>query len=153
MAEAEAIPAKKVRPIHPNRFSLTEGAVRSWYAVVDAGVPLSAVLEPGYWANIASRLQPHNRITVDAEDQAYTAELFVRSVSKMAATVSVLSKVEFDPAEAKPAGNLFKAMWKGPHHKWAVVAVEDEKTIKQGGFENEAKAMEWIGLNSRSLAA
>ena len=148
---ATASPKKK--SVHPSRFRPTEVARNSWFVVPEVGTPLTTVLEPGYWAHIAARLRPNDRIEVDAEDGSWTALLIVQSVSRLAATVAVLFSRELAPPEAAPLPEDLRVVWKGPMHKHAVVRTTDDKTILQSGFDSKATALAWMAMNARMLAS
>jgi hypothetical protein len=137
--------------VHPSRFRPTEVARNSWFVVPEVGTPLTAVLEPGYWAHIAARLRPNDRIEVDAEDGSWTALLIVQSVSRLAATVAVLFSRELAAPEPAALPEDLRVMWKGPMHKHAVVRLSDDKKILQSGFDSKVTALAWMAMNARTL--
>jgi len=139
------------RKIHPSRFGSADQKRNIWHVVPEDGTVFDDVLAPVYWAHLASRLRPTDRIEVHAEDGSYFAELVVRSVGNLHAKVQVIRKIDFDVAvEAATDIAGHEVMWKGPHHRHAVVRGKD---IIQGGFETKDAAFSWLATNAKSLAA
>lgn len=148
--EAKTEPAK-VRKIHPSRCKLAEGARNIWQIVPEEGVSFDDLLDPAYWTHIADRLRPTDRIEVVPEDGSYFAELLVRSQGRMTAKVVVLRKVDLGAPEASAPTLGFDVLWKGAHHKHAVVRLRD-KSVMQAGFEAKEAALAWLAANARTLA-
>lgn len=138
--------------IHPSRFKPADTARNIWVIVPEAAVKYEDILDPTYWAHIAARLRPMDRIEVFAEDGSYWAELLVISAVRLSAKVIELRKQELSPSDASAGANDFVVQWKGPHHKHAVVRLKDKQAL-QTGFETKEDAMAWLASNSKSLAA
>ena len=140
------------RKIHPSRFKPSDGVRNVWVVVPEEGVPYEALLEDAYWAHVADKLRPMDRIEVLPEDGSYFAELIVRSAGRLYADVAELRKVMLDTAATASPDNRYEVRWKGPHHKHAVVRIADG-SVMQAGFDNKDGAMHWLSQNMRSLAA
>lgn len=150
---AEEVTAKIVqRKIHPSRFKQADGVRNVWVVVPEEGVPYEALLDDAYWAHIADKLRPMDRIEVLPEDGAYFAELIVRASGRQFANVIELRKVRLDTSAVASPDGRYDVQWKGPHHKFAVVRISD-KTPMQTGFENKVDAFTWLSQNLHSLAA
>lgn len=155
MADAATVtPLKDLskRAVKESRFIPADQIRNVWSVVPEEGTPISAMLDPAYWTHVARRLRPSDLIEVRAEDGSFFAVLYVHYVERLSAKVSVLSQTIFD-AEATPTDDAnFDVMWKGPHHRHAIVRKSDKRTI-QHGFESREAAMHWLADNMKALVA
>lgn len=137
--------------IHPSRFVYDASTMRKLCAITPtAGTPFDALLQPSYWANVAERLRPFDRIEVLAEDGSYFAILLVRAASRLSAKVAVLEKYDLDAVDDTSAESAFFVAWRGPHQKHAVIRAADKLAV-QTGFDTKEAAMTWLANNLRSL--
>lgn len=130
---------------------LAEYARRVFTVSPDPGTPFDAILEPAYWAHVASQFKPFSRIEVNAPDNSYFAELIVLDCDKMWAKVEVLRKVDFAEgatAITESIGGL-KVGWGGPFHKFRVLRGAD---VLAKGFGNRVDAEAWIATHHRAAA-
>lgn len=148
-----AVAIKGPRRILPSRFKQAEEIRAIWAICPEEGTQFEDILKPDYWGHISERLRPTSRVEVHPDDGSYYAEIYIRSVGKQVAQVALIRKIEFDQAKASAASDDHKVVWKGPIMKWAVVRSADEKAVVHSGFENKDAAVQWIAVNSRSLAA
>lgn len=144
--------AKTLRKIHPSRFKLATHVRNVWSIVPEDGTAYEEILEPSYWTHIAERLRPNDRIEVFAEDGSYFAELIVRSSTRLSAKVQELRKVQLGEVEGASPMSGFDVMWRGPHHKHAVIRLKDKVPL-QTGFDTREAAVAWLAVNIRNLAA
>jgi hypothetical protein len=143
---------KGTRKIHASRFHVEADAHRTWAAHPERGTTFEDILEPAYWAHIAEqKLRPNDTIIVYPADNSYRATLAVRAAGRLFAHVAVLNKVDF-PALKLDDVLKFEVMFADPQTKWAVVRTAD-KRVMQGGFDTQEAAMQWLGVNARTLAA
>jgi hypothetical protein len=150
-AASAAIENKANRKIHPSRIKLGETARNIWCVYPEPGTSVETLLDPAYWSHWSEKMRPTDRIEVYPEDGCYFAELIVRFSTRQAAYVAPLRYVELGEL-ALPNVNEFRVKYTGPVHKHAVVRVRDS-VMMQGGFDTSEGAMQWLALNSRSLAA
>lgn len=130
--------------LHPTRLRAAEYHRTVYQVVPEGDTPFEALLDPGYWAHVAAKLRPMDRIEVEAEDGSYTALLIVRDTGRLFAKVSIiyhreLEQVEVGAAIAIPSNYLAKFC--GPILKWCVI--RDKDRIKENlGSKEEANA--WL---------
>ena len=99
-----------------------------WQANIAHGVDFKSILEPGFWAGVASKFRVGDRIEVWPEDASYLSELLVMEVQTAAIRVRVLSFVSLVDLEI-PDDAQFEVAWKGPHAKWSVIRRADKAII------------------------
>ena len=137
----------KVHKIHPSRFNLAETKRNVWHITPPDGTPFDALLDPSYWTHVSRKLRPTDRVEVFAEDGSYFAEFYVISAGDQSAKVALMRKIDLGEVVEDIAGIPgFKAMWRGPHHKHAVIRTKDNAPV-QTGFDTREEAIEWIALN------
>lgn len=130
--------------LNPHRLQAAE-FVRTVYRVVPEDLtPFEALLDPAYWAHVAAKLRPLDRIEVEAEDGSYTAMLIVRDAGRLFAKVAVLYKVNLDPVEvgaSLPIPSNYFVKFSGPILKWCVV--RDKDRLREG-VASRVEAEAWL---------
>lgn len=136
--------------IHPTDFHLSaDGARKCSVARPREGTPFDALLQPSYWAHIADRLRPFDKIEVHPQDRSFYAELLVLQASRLSAKVHVLKKDDLDVIDDATTENEFFIKWKGAQ-KYSVIRAADKLAV-QTGFDTKEAAMTWLANNLRSL--
>lgn len=150
----ELKPAQKpvIPRLHPSRFHVDANAHNTWAAHPERSVTFDQMLEPSFWGHIAEqKLRPGDTIVIYPADNAYRAALAVRASGRLFAQVALLWKTEFPEIKVDVA-TKYTTVWADPQTQWAVVRVNDNQ-VMQGGFATQDAAMQWLGINARSLAA
>jgi hypothetical protein len=133
-----------VRKLPEAGFRLATYINNRWSVVPDDGTPFEDTLVPVYWTNVARKLKPGDIIEVHAPDASYFAELYVRTSSRLEASVVVLRKVEFTEVadEADAEDDMFV---KFRNHKagWGIIRRSD-KSVMRDGFVTREMAEEWL---------
>ena len=138
--------------IHPSRFHLDENAHNTWAAHPERSVTFEEMLDPAFWGHVSEqKLRPGDTIIIYPADNSYRAALAVRASGRLFAQVAELWKTDFPELKLDTA-TKFTTMFADPQTKWAVVRIADDK-VMQGGFDTQQAAMQWLGINARSLAA
>lgn len=88
------------------------------------------VLRPAYWAHVANKLKPGDRIEVLGPEGAYFAELYVVNTLAQAAVVVELARVQLDSGAAHVEDDEFEVKFRGPQ-KWSIVRRADSKVIQE----------------------
>jgi len=124
---------------------------RTIYTVTpEHGTQFEAMLQPKYWANVAYKFKPGDRIEVTAENGEWYAELMVIACARLWAKVAPLRFVEL--TEAAPAGeaaaesdpaNDYKVGWGGNSAKWRVTR-ESDKQVLRDKFQTREEAESWL---------
>jgi hypothetical protein len=107
-----------------------------------------ALTDPSYWSLVASMLHVGDKIIVHDDPMTFEAELCVRALSGVGgvhntrASVELLRNVIFSNAAPAAAHEpkIFEVKWKGPHLRWAVVRVSDEKVMSENHETREHAA-------------
>jgi len=144
-------PIKKKITLLSDKFKGAEYARNIWSATSAVGVALEDVLKPEYWAHVAMKLTPSDRIEVVAEDGSFFAELYVQDKDKTWAKVFLLRHVVLDPLEKIDPTLDFKVDWRGPANRYGVIRKSDNTVIKDG-FATKGEAARFIDTYSRSMA-
>lgn len=121
----------------------------------EVGTKLEDVLEPEYWANVSSRVNPHDIITVVPEDTSFYAKLFVLSSGKTSLKVHVIEYTDFSKV-AKPARtkleDFFEIKFAGAA-KWRVTRKSDGSVVSNEQLQSRENAEEWLAKNGANLMA
>lgn len=118
---------------------------RNIFAITpDHGTSIKDMLKPEYWAHVAGKLSPTSRIEVVSEDSTWFAELFVVSVGRNWAQVSLMRFVELAES-AKPASPEaeYRVEWKGQKQLHCVIRKADNAIIRNG-FQKATDASKWL---------
>lgn len=134
---------KREISIFDTRMLSAEYARNVWIVNAETGTTPSDVLEPIYWAHVASRLSPYDRIEVRAEEGDWVMELIVIACERNWARVHVLHKHELASPNAVPAAENHQVMWKGPQKKFCVIRVADMQAVQEG-FADKRDAYAWM---------
>lgn len=164
MSEQTAVPAEKKadpmpRSLPPLRFKQAEYERTIYRCVPEAGTSLGTLLEPPFWAHVAAKLKPYDRIEVIAEDNAYFAELLVLETGRMWAKVRMLTHVMLDAGHGEDDAMIaaaegdpeYRIEFKGPHRKHVVVRNSDDAVVKEG-ISTKGEASQWLRDHIKSLA-
>lgn len=150
----EPTPLKGMNPLPVRRFQPGEYARVIYYAVPEAGTPISDLKKPEYWAHVADKLKASDRIEVEAEDGSYFLELLVRDVGRTWAKVDVLREKELDNVNMELSEDLkeYDVMHKGKIDKWCVIRLSDKSKVFEGG-NSKQDAVNWLTDHLKALAA
>lgn len=120
--------------------------VRNVFAITpEHGVTIDDLKEPEYWAHVAAKLHPTDRVEVTSEDGTWFAEVFVTACARNWAQVSVLRFHELAEATKPAVSNSPKhiVQWKGQNKLHCVIRVSDKAVIKEA-FTTAALANAWL---------
>lgn len=128
----------------PSHLHDAEYARQSFMARPAAGTPPVALLDPAWWAHVAARFTPGDRIEVLALDGSYDLELRVIGIGHNWLRVRVLRSWPeaaldvgaMSPDAVRPAEAFIE--WGGPAHKWRTVRSRDKSVIAHGFETREA---------------
>lgn len=127
-----------------SRLKQAEFTRTIWSVEVEQDTPFEEITKPEFWAHVAAKLKPLNRIEVFEESGKYWAELIVLSTGKMEARVAVLRKIDLQtPAAAVVDLGEHEVNWGGPHQKHRVVRKSDKEVVKDG-FGTKEEAQQWL---------
>lgn len=144
MSEVIDKPKKRDVTLQPARMALREQLRQDWVVNAEAGTTIEDVLEPQFWAHMATQLEPYARVEVLLETGEWMLELMVVSIGRNWAKVQVLHHYELEKrAETLPAAQKHRIEWKGPQLKHVVIRNSDNAAI-QDGFAKKVEAEAWL---------
>lgn len=139
--------APQVREIN---FQLEQQVFQRWAFTAPHGSKFEDLLEPNFWAAVASKVQPWDVIVVKSEDHSFWGELIVLHKEKFSLQVGKLRYVEMDKLETKVAKEELEltadkyALEFDAKNKWKCIRKSDRVQIFQGHTSKEfaEKALE-----------
>lgn len=128
--------AGKTRPnptLSPNGLSVAEYKRRQWFCEAADGVTLEDVQKPEFWAHVASKMTPFDRIEVVAVDGTWAADLMVLATGRTAAKVKPIHVYDFDGgySDMSTVNTTHEIKHRGPR-KWSIIRSKDSAIIKEG---------------------
>ena len=141
---------KRAVILNEQRFGLAEQMRQDWVVNAEEGTLVNDVLEPGYWAHIAYKMQVYDRIDVRLETGEWLMELVVLDVGRNYARVHLAKKHDFVETnlDAPVSAIKHKVEFKGPQRKWAVIRIADSAVVQEG-FQGKAEAILWLQNHER----
>lgn len=131
---ATAAPPKRDASLVPQHIGLAESKRHDYVADIPEAHTREDLLQPGYWAHVATQLAPFDRIECRSETGEWFSDLVVISAGRNYAVVRELQHVNFtdQPAAAPQAvESKHHIVWKGPK-KFVVVRNSDKAIISEG---------------------
>ena len=145
--QAPASTRKPPPAVHDGRFAAAEYERTTWVITVEEGTIPDDLTNPDYYAHVAAKLRPYDRLEVRANDGTWMAELLVLDVSRLWAKVHMLHLHQLttvDVSQSSAAAALpYFVKYIGPHEKWAVIRRADSQAISTGHGTPES-ANEWM---------
>lgn len=143
---------KRAVSLSANSFKLAEYARASFVATIPANITLQDILEPSYWAHVASSMQtqlrPTDRIECVWEDFSQCAEVLVIRPTKVSATVALLWAVDMRSgnADIDMGAELsnYLIRFAGPAIGYRVIYKPDNTVLKDDGLATESMAKQWL---------
>jgi hypothetical protein len=150
-ANPKDFPAAPKR-IDPTRFQLAEQARQIHFHTATDGTTAEDLLEPTYWALVAHKLRPFDRIEVVNDTGDFFVELLVLAVRPHeSATVRGLRGIEINkdmvgaPNQSAPNTTGIFSRHKGLHLKWCAVRMSgDTEKVLRDKFETQDECHQWI---------
>ena len=136
------------------RFSDSQHTNMNWTATVPAGTTLEDVLNPSYFANVASKITIYDRIQVRVDTGEWYAELLVVSCGRVWAKLVPIVKLDLtskdDDQLDGEAFEKFIVQYRGPHLKFCVIRKEDSEPIKEH-LQTKVEANTWLAAHVLAL--
>lgn len=128
--------AGKPRPtptLSPNGLSVAEYKRRNWFCEAVEGVTLDDVLKSEFWAHVAAKMTPFDRIEVVSFDGTWGADLVVLATGRTAAKVKQLHFYEFEGGytDMSSVNTSHEIKHRGPR-KWSIIRLSDNAVVKEG---------------------
>jgi hypothetical protein len=153
---ADAAPKVEVRAVKPLILARWSEAqfVQNRHAVrPEASTAYEDVLDPGYFAHIAPKLNANDIIEVRPAEGSYYAELYVWSKGPNWAQVSELKRIERPASGVLPSANkAFSIEFVDGPAAHRVIRNSDRGVVAQG-FNSPETANAWLSANVKQIAA
>lgn len=133
-AVATAPNTKRDASLVPQFLGLAESKRHDYVADIPEAHTREDLLQPSYWAHVATLLAPFDRIECRSETGEWFSDLVVVSAGRNYAVMRELQHVDFtdQPAAAPQAvESKHHIVWKGPK-KFVVVRNSDKSIISEG---------------------
>jgi|SRR6185295_17573015 len=149
MSESEE--KKRVVILEPQRMGEARFLRLDWVLTAEEGTTVEDILDPQYWAHIATKLTPLDRVEARIDTGEWLLELLVLQKGANWAKVKVLAKHDLDCSE-QPANTegTCEVKWAGAH-KFRVVRKADAAIISSK-HETRDDAMRAMAQYERTLA-
>lgn len=151
-ATPQAAPTETARKPEPpildaSRLKNAEYERTILVAAPGVGHTMEHMLSPAYWAHVAPKLKPWDRIEVRAEDGTYYAELLVLACDRTWARMHVLrwddlSTQDVSLTEAAAASTKFE-LAHSPNRRWHVIRKSDRQVMHEND-QTRADAQLWL---------
>tara|TARA_Y100000310_G_C20483146_1_gene715658 strand:+ start:505 stop:921 length:417 start_codon:yes stop_codon:yes gene_type:complete len=118
-----------------------------WQVKPEIKVEIEDLLDPNYWAHVASRLKAGDRIEAIPDDRHYYAEFFVLAASNNWAKLVLLRKETLIKDHEKTVNEGFTVEFAG-NHKWRVKQGDE---ILSKGHDDKDAASKWLAEKMKEL--
>jgi hypothetical protein len=146
MSEAfvETSKPQHARVLVEARMKSAEYARQDFVIDADEGTTREDILRTDYWAHVSPMFKPFDHLDVREESGAWVAQLLVVDSGRNWAKVHVMQfhDLHATAAIATPA-DRYKIEWKGTHHKYSVIRLNDNAVV-QNGFGTKDEAAVWL---------
>jgi hypothetical protein len=145
--------SKSFEALNPTRFKSSEYARNTFHASAHTGASKDDILNPPFWAHIASQVSRFDHIEVVEERGVWWADLLITSKIEKPGkpptiTVDILhfKKLEaYRNLDAEPATSPdenYEVKFRGPK-KWSVIH-KDTREILVEGLETAEEGQKWV---------
>jgi len=142
--------ARIVPALHPRFFNTAEHVRTVYTATIPTGIEPEDLAKPAFWAHIAGKLRPWDRIEAIAEDGRYFVELLVLSANMTDANVVQINHRKLQTVQSGEAELLRDySVSHTPATNWRVVRKSDKRTMVEG-LKSRDEAVTWIATNRRA---
>lgn len=152
-AAVQAEPERKVQQLNPSRMEGAEYQRNVWVMTAHENTTPSDLTDRAYWAHVAGKLKPWDRIEARANDGTWYAEFLVLEAGRTWAKVHMLhcaSLTSADVAMSQATAMMpYEVKFRGPHCKWSVIRKSDHEVVHEFE-ETQGSAIDW--LNNRMKA-
>lgn len=130
---SESLKTPKANPtLPPTGLSVADYKRTLWFVTSSEGVTVEHVLEPEYWAHVAQRMKPFDRIELVSYDGTWMVDLLVITTGKTAAKVIKLHEYTLDGtyADLSSVNRTHEIKHRGPR-KWSIIRISDGAVVKE----------------------
>lgn len=137
-----------MRQIRDPQFQTAEYRRTFYVATIAHGVTLDEIREPAYWAHVARKLRPLDRIECWWEDGSRYVELLVVKATNQDARCAILNDVDVRgssaPVDLAKDLDKFEITYAGPDVGYRVTRKADRVELRSDSRWNEDDARRWL---------
>ena len=135
----------------PDRFGEADYKRHDFVVDVPVGVTVEQMLEPAFWAHVASQMDPFDHIEARAEDGSWIAYFVVRMCERNYAKVALDRVLSFEGQVSEaPISTKHRIEWKGPHHRYCVIRLSDSQMVSSQ-HKTKFDAETWMRQHERGM--
>lgn len=143
---------KEALILSPARMALAEQKRQDWVVDAEAGTKVEQVLDPQYWAHMASLMQQFDHIEVRLETGEWVLDLMVTDVGRNYAHVKLRDQLDLGSTEKRDDPSaLHEVRYLGSHRKHGVVRISDGAVIQEG-ISKKLDAQTWMTAYENTTA-
>lgn len=137
--KSNIVEVRKAAALLPSRLKPLGFVGNNWTIVAEHGVTIQQILEPSFFANVASQMNRYDKVDVHSEDGSYWAELLVLSKTENSVTTDCLrfKNLTMDEKALKDHNSKYEVKWLGPSAKWCVVRKSDNVAVSKGNMNKD----------------
>lgn len=139
--------ARKMVPLQEMRFKQREILQNEWAINAPKGTTIEDMLTPTFWAHVASKVNPRDKITIMTDDCRMYVELIVFAKGQNWLQVQVFGAPVYASSEMANASMAddYRIEYGGLQNHWQIVRVADGRLIKSDGtLKSEQEARLWL---------
>ena len=144
---------RKVEQLNPTRMKEAEFERQTYFAKAHENTKPEDLLDRAYWAHVATRLKPWDKVEVVANDGTWWAEFLVLEAGRTWAKVEMLRHKSLTASDVSAsqatAMTPYEVVHRGTDSKWSVIRKSD-RAVMHEGEETQGGAIDW--LNERLKA-
>ncbi len=145
------------RQLPAGRLHLAEHERNTWVVNVEQGTDSKELKNPLFWAHIAAKLRPYDKIEVRVDDGVFYAEYLVLSSGRTWAKVKELghyplTSTDVSMTQAAGVEGEYETKWRGPQLKFCVMRKADGAPIKEG-MKDKEEASKFLREYVRTITA
>ena len=146
--EAPPAPPRKIEQLGPARLTGAEFMRNIHVADASPGTKPQDLEDPTFWAHVAAKMKPRDRIEVWVDDNSWFAECVVLGCTKTDALVKVLGVWDLNGHQIisdRADTNLkaYRVEFRGHFEKWGVIRKVDNEVVHTGEA-TEGGAWSWL---------
>lgn len=122
-----------------------------WIATVEAGTTKKDVMEPDFWAYVAIKFKPYDRIEIRTDDSEWFGEFLITSCDRTFATLFELSYYKLGTKAVPSKHSLYEYKWGGPYGKHGIVRTSDS-AMMVNKLDTKKEALDWLTQHEETIA-
>lgn len=122
--------------LDPSRFKSAEYERNTHVITIELGTDRETILSPEFWAHIAFKLRPWDKIEARSDDGTFYAEYIVLAAERTWAKVHEimyvnLTSTDVSMTQAAIQNDEYEVKWRGPHLKHSIIRKSDGAVIAE----------------------